>query len=331
VLPGALALVILAQVSFGQLVDYHWPLLRFASLRHVLGGLERRPVAPDVVVLGSSRMAAAFSDRPPYAPGVVLDACVPAGDPLAQERVWQALHEAGVRPRVVVVEVGPEFLNWNSFAMPYNARRMMRLHDIPAFLSPGLRAYGVHAGRMAVARLLPVYAYRSDLWEAATVGLRGPLAPRPVVLEPAPAGPLPAVRRVHRPAPPLTEEVRKEIESGSATARTVWLKEYRVFPIHEQALHRLIRAIREAGAEPLLVTPPLTASHRSCHTEQVEAAYRAALERADCRHVDCRAWMEDGWFRDTHHLTQAGSAEFLARFADEVLSPALGAPRLAAH
>jgi hypothetical protein len=322
---AALGMFLVAQQTITLLLDHALPLLRFPSARAVFGQMVSRTGGPDLVVLGSSRLQEGVLEseavrllQGPSRGVNVLNAAVPGGDGVAQRWMLTRLLDAGARPRLVVLEVSPEFLNGYSFFAGANAIRLMRWDDLPRH---GLSvARSPQFGRAVAARLVPVYQHREELWKLATGQLGGPLSvPRvPTGINP-PAYPpeLP-----DGPPPPVSDEVRARTLELAGQVRTSWLRSYRVAPLYVETFKDMVRRCREAGCEVVALSPPVSSLQRAAYTPEIEAAYRAVIDELGCRHVDCRGWMEDGYFYDSHHLTALGAVHFTRLLTQRVLAPA---------
>lgn len=114
---GALAVFLFAQLAIGLLLDWRGIAVRFPSLAHVLDAAPRGNRGPDVVFLGTSRSqglhadeatALLRSEHPDAGPIEVCNAAVPGGDPIAEDYVLERLIAQQSRPRLAVVEVGPD-------------------------------------------------------------------------------------------------------------------------------------------------------------------------------------------------------------------------------
>src|SRR4051812_43336487 len=180
----ALGAFLAAQVAFGLLLDYRWPLLRFPSAQDVASRVASRPSGPDVITLGSSRLAEGLVEQEAASllerecclsrEAHVLNAAVPGGDFVTQRWMIRQLLNAGARPRLVTVEVGPEFFNWYSYWAGMNGVRFLRWDDLPQHGLAAVRSPG--AGPAVMARLVPVYQHRGQIQKLIGSGLRAPLA-----------------------------------------------------------------------------------------------------------------------------------------------------------
>jgi hypothetical protein len=217
----------------------------------------------------------------------------------------------------VLLEVSPEFFNWMNFCAGWNGIRLHRWHDLPRHL--GQMAANPQRLQVIRSRLLPVYEFREQLWSELSGRRHGPLDAVPLELGPVPSrgtvdpGKLPPI------APSQTEEMRAAMLSGGRFAGTSWLRSYRVERLNVDALSRTIARCRALGCEVVLITPPLSSPHRVNYTPVIEEAYQGVLGATGCRHIDCRDWMADDHFMDSHHLTADGGRAFTRRFVAEVL------------
>lgn len=315
VLLMALGIFMAAQLGFGLWLDHVAPLFRFTSLRLLVERLAGRATPVDMLVLGSSRLEGALVESEAARLGQpgLFKACVPAGDPTAQEAVAECLFALGARPRRVVVELSPEFFVRSNFCAGWNGLRLHRWADLPAHIVQ--IAVTNQLGRVATARLFPTYQYRELIWKEIADKTFPPKNP---VQLPDSGG----NHRIVNPSdsiPPQTPaQVASLAEGGRLVARS-WLRDSRFDPVNVRALERLVATCREHGAEVWLVTPPLSAPHRGTFTPAIEARYQEILAATLCRHIDCRDWMADGWFLDSHHLGPEGGLAFTRRFSREGL------------
>ena len=341
-LAWAVALFLLAQLTASLLLDYVCPLIRFPSAARVLA-TARAWGHVDVVCLGSSRFESGIS--PPDVsrllrqdsaepPVEVLNAAVPCGSPVVFEFLFDRLLQEGARPSLVVVEVSPETLNDHSSWLSMQVRRQLRWDDVPTYLADvwGARELPV----LLQTRLLPLYSQRRQIWLAAGDALDRLLAPAEEPPLPAPARvtavlPLPAEAREPagdtgpgRGLHALTAEQEATSRGGAAVVRD-WLGRYHTGGTAVAALERLARRCREHGMDLVLFGVPVSSFHRQAYTPDVEAAFRAQMDRltraGGCRFVDCRDQVPDGLFRDVHHLLPEGGRFFSRKLAHDVLAP----------
>src|SRR5437763_8271 len=101
-----------SQLTLSLLLDYVCPSVRSTWFANVDQVWRSRPVGPDVLCLGSSRMASdllpaalklAFRDElGEVAPRRILNLAVPCGDAISSEFVLRRLLRQGARPELVV-------------------------------------------------------------------------------------------------------------------------------------------------------------------------------------------------------------------------------------
>src|SRR5437870_4556769 len=116
VLVWTTGLFCLVQLLSGWAIDRFWPQIRFPELYTNLAQLQSQPTSPTVMCLGSSRFGRFLNgremtrwlrqlsgDRRAW----VFNASVPAGDPLATEKVLQEMFQRGIRPRYALIEMCP--------------------------------------------------------------------------------------------------------------------------------------------------------------------------------------------------------------------------------
>jgi hypothetical protein len=316
----AVGLFVLSQLALGLWLDHGAPLFRFTSLRAVLARLESRGTQPDTLILGSSRLEGAIQEREAALLGAtgLFNAALPAGDPTAQEAVLDRLIAAGARPRRVIVEVCPEFFTRTNFCAGWNGLRLHRWTELPRHADQ--IAATNQLGRVAAARLVPIYSYRDLFWQEMRGGV-GPWEARPLPLRESPPA-----RWTDAPLEPIvvqqTPEQAAAVIAGGHHAGRSWLRNYRVEPVNVEALDRLLGKARRLDAEVWLVTPPLSRPHREHYGPEIESAYRELLAKTGCRHVDCRDWMGDKHFVDSHHLNLDSGRLFTRRFLKEIVRPA---------
>jgi hypothetical protein len=326
-----LGLFLAAQLGGSLLLDYAGKDLRFPSAARVLRCLRQRP-APQVVFFGSSRFAPLFpkemerllawsapTTRPPVG---VFNAAVPGGDLITTEHLLRRLLNAGAHPRLVVVEVMPEYFSCHNYWYGHHACRQLRWED--------LREHGAdiiesnQAGRFLSARLFGLYIHRAAVRKA-LLGLAGqtsaPTAEPPAA--PPPAGPIDWDQILRPPHLDMTPTLAALLATGQGPQ--VLLRHYHFGGGNVRALERLLLLCREQGIEVLLLTPPTTGMYRGGYPPEVEADYHSHLaglqKRFGCRFLDCRDWLEDNLFQDSHHLRNEGGLYFSCLFAHRVLIP----------
>ncbi len=90
-------------------------------------------------------------------------------------------------------------------------------------------------------------------------------------------------------------------------------------------LEYLLSVCQERGFQVVLVAPPVAAVHRQGYTPPIESEFQRYLaglqERYPCRFVDCRDWLDDALFEDSHHQSEEGGRYFSRLFTYRVLAP----------
>jgi hypothetical protein len=320
-----------AQVVGGLLLDYCWPQLRFPSAAGVLARLHQQP-DPQIVFLGSSRFGSAIFDHEiasllqrnsdkPDQPYPVLNAAVPVGDPIAEEYVLKQLLRAGAHPRLVVVEVMPENLNRYNEWQSVHVRRQLRWEDIPEHLVEV--CWSGQAARLLTGRLFGLHIHREQIRKAL---VRSVLGERPA---PLPAEPplshehIDWKRLLQPPHVEVPPNLAEALRTAPAPHRFLW--HYSVGGNCPASLERILALGRQHGFEVLLVASPVTRAHRQEYTAPIEQAfheYMASVEqRFGCRFIDCRDWLDDSLFVDSHHHCPQGGLYFSRLLTYRVLAP----------
>jgi hypothetical protein len=309
----------------GLLLDYRWPDIRFPELGttfRLLAGMGR---SPEVVFLGSSRMAGAAS---PHVIDPLLrsytrlaprtfNAAVNAGDSLVDEYVFGRMLERGVRPSVLVVEVSAEHLNRRCPLLGQQVIRLMTWPDLPSYL-PDAAIY-TRMMRLVSSRLTPLYFHRYQIrkrlfgYPSQDVVVRGPAPdqgpdPNPSVSELPPA----AVNLEPAEGPP------PQPDSG-------WCRGPELSPLQTAALERLLARARAAGVFVILANSPATSGQRAILPPAVNDDFRAYVrsleERFGCRFVDFCERVPDDRFYDPIHVNHTGAKYFSHVFTRDVLIP----------
>ena len=123
----------------------------------------------------------------------------------------------------------------------------------------------------------------------------------------------------------MTPQLAEVLRTGDGPSR--WLKHYSVGGNCPRSLERILALGQQRGFQVVLVAPPVTRSHRQAYTPQIEQAFQDYLagvqRRYPCRFVDCRDWMEDSLFVDSHHHRMEGGLYFSRLLTYRVLVPLL--------
>jgi len=327
---GGAALFAALQLVGGLLLDRYGLPVRFPSATRVLG--EVPPGSGlDIAVLGSSRfqdirggeVEAVLRHEHPEAGRVTAhNFAVPFGDPIAQDYVLERLLERGVRPRLAVVEVSPEFLNRYNRGYSMHIHRQLTWTDLPGSLVDVCRAE--QEMRLLSSRVVPLYVHRRELLRVTLEAAEGWLQ-RPAHAAAADTDePRLGEEVVPGREPPLPPETCREWEAGLPDLAKR-LAHYRAGGTTAAALDRLLDRCRDNGIDVILVGAPNTSYFRRFFTPEIEAEYRAYIDRLTrtygCPYFDYADQVPDHLFKDPVHLNAAGSVYFSRRLAREVLWP----------
>jgi hypothetical protein len=337
---GAAAIVALAQLAAGLLLDWRGLAVRFPSAALVLALAPRAPRGPDVVFLGSSRFiplradeAAALLCRetPAAGPVEVYNAAVPGGDPIAEDFVLERLLRQGSRPRLAVVEVSPDTVNHYNQWFNLHPHRQITWRETPRYFCDICRAGEFK--KLAQARLVPLYAHRRGLLrqlagavaccappaESASADVSGGAAPS---LPSDGHVPWDSLLQVHSPPLSPAEAEHRRAMAANAAAR---FRDYRPGGTTAAALERLLQRCRRHGIDVVLIGAPGDSSFRRLYTPERDAGYRAYIGRLTqtygCRFIDYRGAVPDQLFGDLYHLNGEGAHYMTRRLTREVLSP----------
>jgi hypothetical protein len=299
--------------------------VKLARLRRLV---ESNPDRPLLVMLGSSRTDSLFVARRlsglrgPYGkPWVAFNFGMP-GTGAIHERVFlREMLDAGIRPRLLLVEFQTTLLNepGSNFASEERCTTA-GWRTLPELL--GMLPYFAHPARQCLewlqARLLPAYMFRCWLAEELVLGWSAKPAPKwdestdPWGYRlPDWPGPAECARRL--------AYTRKEFCEG--------LRHFRVAMGPSQAMRDLLELCRRERVPVVLVVPPESTLFRSWYAPQglaeidrllvqLHATYRVPI-------LDARGWVEDKDFHDGHHVKASGAQVFTTRLLDE-LRPILG-------
>jgi hypothetical protein len=289
----------------------------------------RAPDRPLVVMLGSSRTDGLFDARrfdavrgPGGKPVLAYNFGVPTVGPLREYLYLREMLQAGIRPRLLLVELLPPLLtDPHRVAVSeegWASAPWMSLSEVltlwPYFAHPGSKLCG-----WLEARLAPWYAFRAcihgsvleqfapqhypywgdyrDAW--------GHILPRvPDAAECACRGGV-AYRQYH--------QTLRTFRPGAGPARAA------------RDLAALCR--RERIPLALVLTPESTTFRSWYSPEALAATYGLLAELRDdygAAVVDAREWVADEDFQDGHHVLPAGAGVFTARLLED-LRPALAA------
>ncbi len=324
-----------AQLAVSVVLDQFWTAVKFRSLTDNLEALEKQMRSPEVICLGSSRMGAAFREdvvrnllrQSTANPSLqVFNASIEGANLPTMDYALAKLLEAGVRPRLVLIEVEPETLAKCNRWHRYDIMRLMTWanfldHVIESRRSGGLR-------EIAMTRLLPVYYFRKQILQetARAIDPRFDQSRSPADLMASGIDLATGVAWTKYMA-------EKRNESMSVQERTRvgllpfarWLEKYEVGGKPAEALDSLVRRCREHGTMVLLVAVPTSSTHRKLYTSEVDARFLHHLNQVQaapgCRFVDYRDRVPDQFFQDSHHVLLEGGRRFSEDLTHEVLTP----------
>ena len=316
----------------GYVIDHHGLAIRFPSAAIVLQELATAPPSA-VVWMGTSRSEGGI--RPDVMnTGLwkrygrhrvnLFNAAVPAGDPYVSSYLLDALLERGHRPEILVVEVSPEIVVRNTKWLRAHATRQMGWSDIPAVLPEAIMSETMP--RLAMARLMPLYAYRASI--------RGLVLP-PQTSVPPPLAGSQGGAKVHLhsrhfddyPEPPASPDLdRRRIEyNWSDMSRH--FRDYRTDGVISAALKRLLSRCDAEGISVVLVLPAVSEVYREQYTSEIEGRFQDDLARMREEHpfevVDLRDTVPDAGFYDFHHLGSEGALIYSRAALDRVVLPAV--------
>jgi hypothetical protein len=326
------------------LLDYCWQRVRFPTAAYLFDALRERGRAPDVVILGSSRIGLGFSAaeagdalRRRFPTGralTVFNAAVPSGDLATSDFVLAEMVRQGQCPAVAVIELSPENVSRYNDWIGYDVRRLFRWSDLPTYL-PDIVADGA-VQRLLMQRLFPLCVHRSEIRSCAleAVGRR---------LGCSFEGEIPGQPKLVSDQSGLDSQglFGETFRSIAASTRGVngspdtqddirlfrhWLARYEIGGTAAADLERLLQRCRDHQITPVLVALPLASGYRELYTPHVNeafAAYMASVARKyACRFVDYRTLFPDRYFFDHTHLLPDGSRILTQILVRDVLIPA---------
>jgi hypothetical protein len=325
VLAVAAVVFALGNLAGGLLLDYRWPDIRFPDLGAALAQLAKVGRSPEIVFVGSSRMAGAAS---PYVVDPLLraytrraprsfNAAVPAGDFLVDEYVLERMLDQGIRPTLLVVEVSAEHLNRRCPLLGQQVIRLMTWTDLWSYL-PDAALYS-RVMRLVSSRLTPLYFHRYQIRKRLFGYPSQDLMPR---------GPAPDLGP--DPSPNLSDLPPAAVDAGPSegaptTADGGWCRGPDLSALQTAALERLLGRARAAGVFVLLVNSPATSSQRAQLPPVANDGFREyvhSLEaRYGCRFTDFCDRVPDERFYDAIHVSHSGARYFSHVFTRDVLIP----------
>jgi hypothetical protein len=281
------------------------------------------PDQPLLLMIGSSRTEMGFNSwnmtdlkSPEGKPLVAFNCGVPQIGPLREKMYLRELLDAGIRPRVLLVEFLPPLLN--------DPRRHLNSEEgwiSPAWLSPWelgqVWPYLKHPNHYAYtwvgSRVAPAYMFRADIRLTLVTKLD-------------PAGGLPPLPDRDRLGYYLPDwRARNKKNSAPCYVDMPWqicLASLRVSPGPAQAMRDLVAMCRRERIPLALVVMPEANYFRQYYRpEGLADANRLLAELRDTWDVpviDANRWIADEEFMDGHHLFLKGANQFTNRLRQEV-------------
>jgi hypothetical protein len=325
----------LAQAALVLAMDHWHPALTESWMAHKWEQLQqlvaREPDRPLLVMLGSSRTDDAFNAArlnslrgPGGKPVVAYNLGVPMVGPLRESLYLKEMLEAGIRPRLLLVEFLPVFfteshkgfISEENWARPEYMTVPQIRHLWPYFDHPN------HMGRLWLeARVAPWYAVRFALWREATGTLSPDTRGNPVIEE---AG---WNYWKHddwgfRMPRPFTSEEYQRGWLGTYYTFHPTLQRLQVAPGPVRALRDLLDRCRREGIPAVLVRMPESKNFRSWYRPEGLAEIRRLFEELSREYgidaIDASKWVADIDFRDGHHVQGKGAHVFTTRLIEEL-------------
>ncbi len=336
----ALALYVVAQLGMLAVMNRWHPTLYDAVYRFKWQALSRRatraPDRPLLVMVGSSRTQMGLQAKqleglraPDGQPFLAYNFGVPTAGPFREWLHLSDMLDAGIRPRLLLVEFPTPLLNHprkdnaseeNWASAPWmSARQLVRLW--PYFARPDRMGSG-----WLSARLAPCYVFRSQLHAA--------------LLEKWQLGEVQPVSPPHDPwgwqlPKPLGPQARMALLGNTYVLFHSSLQNYRLGEGSARALRDLLERCRRENVPVALVVMPESRTFRSWYSPEGRAAPRrllAELQAAGTRVIDASEWVADEDFVDGQHLLAEGSKVFTTRLRAELQRIlAEGGPELASR
>ncbi len=323
----ALGLYALVQTVLVVVMDRWHPTVFETAARDKWQQLRQvKAAAPDqplLLMLGSSRTQHALQagwlnglpgpDGKPFLP---YNFGLPAAGPVRQWVYLRELLDAGIRPRLLLVEVLP-----------------------PLFSAPRGSTTGeedwLEAPYLSVSRLYRLWPYLARPHRKGRAWLESRLAPayahRPILRtwmeEKVSTGTNRAVRFPHDPwgwmlPHPCTDQVRAWRLAATWKSYGPTLSQFRMGKGPTRAMHDLVAFCREKRIPVVLVTMPESTLFRSWYSPEGRAGPRRLLEELHKAYgvpvIDANDWVEDNDFIDGHHVLARGSWVFTARLRHEL-------------
>jgi hypothetical protein len=328
VLLGCVGFYLLAQLAFDLVLLAWHPTMQdncqSCKLHRLRELAAQEPDRPLLVMLGSSRTQHAFQaglldglPGPGGKPLVAYNLGVPMAGHIHSWLYLRELLDAGIRPRLLLVEFSPLLLNeprpgvvseesW-TLGPWLSGPHLVRCW--PYFARPRAKAV-----EWLEARLAPWYVCRSDLgeWGREKAGrTTGPHA-----------------ERMHdawgflRHGKLLARQEREFFVEANRQLYGPSLRDYRVGAGPTRAMRDLLETAHRERIPVVLVLMPESVAFSSWFRPEglADALRRFAELRTTFRveTIDARRWLPDDDFNDGHHVTEAGARAFTTRLIEEL-------------
>jgi hypothetical protein len=321
----------LAVAIEGWLPQMRDPYFAYRAVRLVRRTTAARQRPLTVLMLGSSRVFYGLKAQELEArlshelsrPVVVFNFGTLGGGPVVNGLHFHRLYSHGVRPDLLLVEVGPSMLSGRD-PRPAEAENI-RVDRLWLRELRRLKRYNFPAAEMRrewwESWPVPTYSHRF-----AILSLLDPnLLPAGLRLDAAPhvddwGWQHPAVTTV-------SPEHRREWLEINLREQVPRLQSYRLGGPACLALHDLLAFARSNGIGTGVVWMPEPSELRACYSPQAVAQVRAFMARLgrefSAQVTEAREWIADEYFMDGLHLLAGGADLFTERYGREVIRPLL--------
>jgi hypothetical protein len=303
--------------------------------RNLNDRLNKEPNRPLLVVLGSSRIGNGFNADclpPPSWKGkispLVFNMSLAGGTPLYELLLLKRLLTTGIRPRWIVIEILPPWLNWEDKILasrdpvPPNRLRWSDLEILDRY-APGTRSHRHREWLKTF--IVPWYSNRYCLISRYA----------PSWLEPGKTFQVQFWR--HNLTPngwlpfPLPTVSREQYDKGFGVARDCYAPKLMNFRVSEQVdllLREILEICRQENIGILgLLRMPEGSDFRTLYSSEASRTIDSYLMKLcgdfNIDFIDASTWLTDDCFADGHHLLPKGAERFSLRFWNEVLEPRL--------
>jgi hypothetical protein len=322
---GSFALYVAGLLAFALALDHWHPnhgsggIVKLEQLRRLVG---RQPDRPLVVMLGSSRTYGMFRARslaelsgPDGKPVVAYNYGVPTFGPMQEYLLLRGMLKAGIRPRMLLLEVLPPLLNEPRQGVTSEEEwAQSEWLNVSQLLA--LKPYLTSPGKMKVwleARLAPWCTFRFWIRETVLewlgrrhVPLWNDMCDEHGYQLPEWLSDAQYARR--------REKARQEFEES--------LRHFRLGRGPTQALRDLLACCRRENLPVVLIVPPESSEFRGWYAPGGLASVRELLDELrqapGVRLIDASAWVEDNDFGDGHHVLADGARTFTSRLIEEL-------------